>query len=198
MSSAAIRARCTPEEYLVLERRAEFRHEYRDGIITAMAGTTKEHTVIVVNLARELSSQLLERPCNVYATELRLAVANAGLYAYPDLAVVCGEPRFLDEQFDTLLNPNVLIEVLSPSTEAYDRGEKFARYKTLDSLQEYVLVAQDRAHVERYARQGDEWILTEYNRLDDIVRLDSIDCEVPLHRIYIKVLLPDREPPAGA
>jgi Uma2 family endonuclease len=198
MSSAAIRVRCTPEEYLVLERRAEFRHEYRDGIVTAMAGTSKERIRIVVNLAREIDTQLLERPCQVYVTDLRLAVTNAGLYTYPDLAVVCGEPRFLDDQFDTLLNPNVLIEVLSPSTEAYDRGEKFDRYKTLDSLREYVLVAQDRAHVERYARQGDEWILTEYDRPEDILRLDSIDCEVPLHRIYIKVPLPDREPPAGA
>lgn len=198
MSTAARKVRCTPEEYLVLERRAEFRHEYRDGIITAVAGTSKEHIRIVVNLAREIDTQLLERPCEVYVTDLRLAVMNADLYTYPDLAAVCGEPRFLDDQFDTLLNPNVLIEVLSPSTQAYDRGEKFERYKQIESLREYVLVAQDRVHVERFERRGDEWILTEYDQIDDTLRLESIGCEVPLRRIYLKVNLPGREPPPGA
>jgi Uma2 family endonuclease/catechol 2,3-dioxygenase-like lactoylglutathione lyase family enzyme len=155
MSSAAIRARCTPEEYLVLERRAEFRHEYRDGIITAMAGTSREHSLIQTNLSREISTQLRHQPCEVHGDNLRVAVTNANLYTYPDLTIVCGEPRFLDGVFDTPVNPTVLVEVLSPSTEADDRGEKFARYRRLESLREYVLVAQDRARVERFTKRGD-------------------------------------------
>jgi Uma2 family endonuclease len=155
MPTAAARSRPTPEEYLVHERRAQFRHEYRDGVITAMAGTSREHSLIQTNLPREISTQLRHQPCEVHGDNLRVAVTNANLYTYPDLTIVCGEPQFLDGVF-TLTNPTVLVEVLSPSTEADDRGEKFARYRRLDSLREYVLVAQDRARVERFTKRGDE------------------------------------------
>ncbi|HWE36620.1 MAG TPA: Uma2 family endonuclease [Isosphaeraceae bacterium] len=198
MSSAAIRARCTPEEYLVHERRAQFRHEYRDGVITAMAGTSREHSLIAWNIGGELRQQLRGRPCEAYIGEMRVGVDPAGLYTYPDITVVCGGPRFLDDRFDTLVNPDVLVEILSPSTEADDRGEEFARSRRLDSLRDYVLVAQDRVRVERSTRRGDEWVLTEFNSLDDILRLESIDCSIPLREIYDKVPLPDREPPADA
>ncbi|HWE36618.1 MAG TPA: Uma2 family endonuclease [Isosphaeraceae bacterium] len=193
MSTAAARSRPSPEEYLVHERRAQLRHEYRDGVITAMAGTSREHSLILMNLARDVGVQLRHRPCEVHGSDLRVAVTAAGLDTYPDLTIVCGEPQFLDNQFDTLLNPTVVIEILSPSTEDDDRGEKFERYKRLESLREYVLVAQDRARVERFTRRGDEWVLAEFDSLDDVLRLESIGCEIPLREVYAKVAFPDRD-----
>src|SRR5206468_6291774 len=117
--------------------------EYINGQIYAMSGASREHNLIVVNLIRELSSQLRGRPCEVYASDMRVKVRPTGMYTYPDVVAVCGEPRFEDEQVDTLVNPAVIVEVLSPSTEAYDRGQKFAHYRKLESLTEYVLVAQN-------------------------------------------------------
>ena len=154
----------TPEEYLALERKAEYKSEYINGEIYAMSGASRAHILITVNLTRELSTQLRGRPCEVYASDMRVKVSPTGMYTYPDVAAVCGEARFEDGQVDTLTNPSVIIEVLSPSTEAYDRGEKFAHYRKLQSLAEYVLVAQDKMRVEHFARhgeRGEQWVLTE-------------------------------------
>ncbi len=193
MSSAAEKTRYTPEQYLALERKSPIKHEYYDGEMFAMAGASREHNLIAGNLYREISLQLRDRPCEAYISDLRVLVRPTGLYAYPDVVAVCGEPQFQDREVDTLLNPTLIIEVLSPSTEAYDRGSKFAQYRRLESLREYVLVAQDRVCVERYTRQGQEWVLTELNRLEDSLVLASIDCQVALSEIYAKVQFPAGE-----
>jgi Uma2 family endonuclease len=189
MSSAAAKRLYTPQEYLAFERASPIKHEYYDGSIFAMAGTSREHNLIVINLGREVSGQLLDRPCEAYVSDMRVLVSRTGLYTYPDVVAVCGERRFEDSEVDTLLNPNVIIDVLSESTEAYDRGKKFGHYRRLESLREYVLVAQDEVRVERYTRRGDEWILTDLLRLEDTLRLESIGCAVPLRAIYAKVEL---------
>jgi Uma2 family endonuclease len=150
--SAALQ-RLTEAEYLEIERTAEWKSEFFNGEMFAMAGATPEHVLIAGNVAAELRLQLRGRPCRVYPVDLRVKVSDTGLYTYPDVVVVCGEPRFDELRGDTLLNPTLIVEVLSSSTEAYDRGDKFAHYRRLDSLQEYVLVAQDRCRIERFLRQ---------------------------------------------
>ena len=177
----------TPEEYLALERAAETRSEYIDGLLLAQAGASESHILITVNVSRELSTQLRGRPCKVYVTDMRVRVAEGGLYAYPDVVVVCGQPEFQDQEFDVLLNPILIVEVLSSSTEGYDRGLKFARYRRRPSLQDYVLVAQDRLSVERYSRQGEHWVLTEAAKLDDVMDLPSVGCTLALRDVYDKV-----------
>src|SRR5262245_5251681 len=154
MSTASKRS-LSPQEYLAQERLADFRSEYLRGEVFAMAGASYEHTLIKDNLAREAGSQLKNGPCRDLTSDIRLNVDVTCLYTYPDVIIVCGEPQFEDEVFDTLLNPRAVIEVLSDSTEKYDRGTKFAHYRQVPSLQEYVLVAQDRPLLERYVRQGD-------------------------------------------
>jgi Uma2 family endonuclease len=190
MSSAALKTRLTPEQYLAEERKSPLKHEYRDGAMVAMPRANRWHNLIAGNLFGEIRAQLRDRPCEVYMSDVRVKVSPTGLYTYPDVVAVCGERQFEDSEVDTLLNPTTIIEVLSPSTEAYDRGNKFAHYRRLPSLREYVLVAQDRVRVERYTRQGDEWLLTELNRLEDVLRLESIACAVPLSEIYAKVAFP--------
>jgi Uma2 family endonuclease len=182
-------------EYLALERRAESKSEYMDGHIYAMAGASREHNLIGFNIAGELRNQLKNRPCEAYVNDMRVKVAKAqrSRYRYPDVAVVCGKPEFEDDQADTLLNPTLLIEVLSPSTEAADRGEKFADYRRIESLREYLLVSQDQARVERYTRQGAGWLLTVAEGLDATVNLDAIGCALALREVYARVL---EEPPA--
>ena len=182
----------TTEEYLARERMAESKSEYLDGEILAMAGASRAHNLITVNLSREVSQQLRGRPCEAYTADMRVRVHETGLYTYPDIVVACGDIQFEDDQVDTLLNPVVVIEVLSPKTEAYDRGEKFAHYRRLESLQEYILVAQDKVRVERYVRQGDQWVLTELNTFDDILRVEAIDCHVRLGDIYERVTRGER------
>jgi len=180
----------TPEEYLAMERASEYRHEYYQGEITDMTGASREHNLIVANLLAGLHSQLRKRPCEVYANDMRVKVSESGLCTYPDLIVVCSKPQFEDNQFDTLLNPTVIIEVLSHSTEEYDRGKKFARYRKLDSLTDYLLVAQDRMHVEQFTRQqNDTWLFSEAEQPTAVIRLASIDSELLLETIYEKVSL---------
>ncbi len=180
----------TPEQYLALERQASYKSECVNGGIFAMAGASREHNQIAFNIVGELHGQLKNRPCLAYVSDMRVKVSATGLYTYPDVAALCGEPQFEDEQMDTLLNPSVIIEILSPSTEAYDRGDKFAHYRRLPSLMEYVLIAQDKVRVEHYIRQDKSWVLTELDRLDDRLGLVSIQCEIPLRDIYTKVDLP--------
>jgi Uma2 family endonuclease len=194
MASAARIPRYTPEQYLALERKAEFKSEYYDGFITSMAGTSRAHNLIAGNFGGELRSQLKGRPCETYLSDMRVLVSRSGLYTYPDLIVVCSEPRFLDDLSDTLLNPTVIVEVLSPTTESYDRGKKFGHYRRLESLKEYVLVAQDEVFVERFSRQGDIWQLADWTSIDETLSLASIDCHVPLREIYVRIEFPNVRP----
>lgn len=192
--------RYTPEEYLALERQGQFRSEYVNGEIYAMSGASREHNVIAVNVTRELSNQLRQGPCEVYTADMRVMVDETGMYAYPDVVVSCGEPEFEDRQVDTLLNPTVIVEVLSPSTEAYDRGAKFAHYRRLPSLREYVLVAQDRPAVTRYVFDGQQWIFSEVTDLEGTVNLTSIGCTLALRDVYERVEFREGAggPPQGA
>ena len=187
VETPASRAFLTPEEYLTKEREALTKSEYRDGQIYAMPGASRKHNLITTHTVGELYIQLRDRSCEVYPSDMRVKVSAAGLYTYPDVIVVCDEPRFDDTHFDTLLNPTVLIEVLSPSTAAYDRGDKFAAYQKLDSLCEYVLISQDSVYVEHYLRHGQEWDLTEFRSCNDVFHLTSIGCELSLQAIYAKV-----------
>jgi Uma2 family endonuclease len=188
--SAHFLHRLTPEQYLEVERAAEYKSEYYRGYLYAMAGGTYAHGLIIANLVRELGNALRGRDCAVTASDVRLLVPPGDYYTYPDLMVVCGERRFAGQQRDTLLNPVVIVEVLSDSTEAQDRGGKFARYRAIESLQEYVLVAQNEARVERFQRQpGGEWLLTEWTGLDSACQFDSLGCCIPLAEIYDKVPL---------
>jgi Uma2 family endonuclease len=185
----------TPAEYLARERVAETKSEYRHGEIVAMTGVSRAHNLIAGNLFRHLSQQLLSGGCETYMSDVRVRVSKTGLYTYPDLAISCEPIQFEDDHVDTLLNPVVVIEVLSPSTEAYDRGEKFAHYRRLDSLQEYLLVSQDTMRVERYVRQGEQWVLSEVSAADDVLEIGAIGCSVRLGDVYHRVRLADRSLP---
>jgi len=178
----------TPEQYLEAERKAEYKSEYYQGVVYAMAGGSPVHSLIAMNLGGELRQALKKRRCFVYSSDLRLRVTPAGLYTYPDIQVLCGEPLFADDQKDTLTNPTVVVEILSKSTEARDRGFKFSQYRKIESLQECFLVSQLEPRVERYLRQpGDQWLLTESTGLDGSFRSESLACSIPLAEVYDKV-----------
>ncbi len=178
----------TPEEYLKLERTSAQKHEYSRGEIFAMGGASARHVLIVGNVARELGNQLRDRRCTVYSVDLRVSVSPDGLYTYPDVIVVCGDPQFIDTELDTLTNPTLIVEVLSESTKNYDRGEKFEQYRQILSFAEYLLIAQDKIHVEHYLRQNDgSWILTETNDPGAVIELASINCRLSVTEIYAKV-----------
>lgn len=180
----------TPEEYLALERQAEYKSEYYDGEIFAMTGASRKHNLIALNIGAELRNQLKGRACEAYSSDMRVHVPATSLYTYPDVAIVCGAAQFADEFVDTLLNPVLLVEVLSKSTARYDRTGKFSDYRSIPSFAEYLRVAQDEHRVEHYARQPDaRWLLTEYRTLADVVQLDSIQCSQSLKEIYDKVEL---------
>lgn len=196
MATPAAQTHLTPEEYIAFERKflpdSEIvRHEYMNGEIVPMSGASFAHNLITGNISGGLHTYLRGSRCVVFANAMCISIPTARSYFYPDVSVVCEEPRFEDDVFDMLLNPIVVIEVLSASTEAYDRGEKFARYRQLPSMQEYVLVAQDRVLVEHYRRQEKQWILTDFQTLDEILPLTSIQCELPLPEIYKRVTFPD-------
>ena len=189
MATAAAQTYITPQEYIALERKAKYKSEYLNGHIIAMAGASSKHNLIVGDIFYALYPQLIGRGCDIFTNDMRVRPNPRDSYFYPDVVVVCGEPQFEDEAFDTLLNPIVIVEVLSPSTEAYDRGEKFRRYQQLASLKEYVLVSQDKVWVEHHRRHGAQWILSHYRSLEEVLPLPSIGCEVPLHDIYARVIL---------
>jgi Uma2 family endonuclease len=181
----------TSQDYLAIERAAETKSEYLDGEMVAMTGTSRWHNLIVTNLVRDLSQQLKQRPCEVYSNDQRVRIPTTGLYTYPDLVVACAEPRFEDDELDTLLNPVLLVEVLSPSTESYDRGKKFEHYRTLDSLVEYLLVSQDEVLLEQFVRQeAGAWRFTATSGREGAVELPSIGCTLALAEVYDKVPLP--------
>ena len=187
---AAAPTHLSPAEYLAWERKTTFKNEYLNGAILAMSGASEAHNLITMNISTGLYNQLIERECRVYAGAMRVGI-DAGSYLYPDVVVVAGKPRFEDDVFDTLLNPAVVVEVLSPSTEARDRGEKFAQSRQLASLQEYILVSQETVHVEHYLRQGPQWLLTEFRHIEAVLPIVSAECELPLQHIYRLVEFPD-------
>ena len=181
----------TPEEYLGSERRAKYKSEYIHGEVFTMPAANHAHNLITVAIATELNIQLRGRGNDVYANAMRVRTSPTGSYFYPDVAVVCDKPRFEDNVFDTLLNPILVVEVLSPSTEVYDKGEKFAHYQELTSLREYILVSQDRIRVEHYRLMGTQWVGKEFHASEDVLLLDSIECKLPLRDIYTRVIFSD-------
>lgn len=187
--SSQINLNITPAEYLRLERQSKHKSEYVNGEIFAMTGASRKHNLIGGNIFGELRQQLRSRPCEAYVGDMRVKVTATGLYTYPDVVVVCGEPKFEDDYLDTLLNPTLLIEVLSPSTERYDRIAKSSYYRTPDSLAEHLLVAQDEVRLEQYTKQPDgTWLQFECTSLDDVVELSSIGCSLALCDVYDKVV----------
>ena len=187
----------TPQEYLAREREAATKSEYYAGKVYALAGASRNHSAIVPNLAYLLIGQLKGRPCQVFTSDMRVKVSASGLYTYPDVAVVCGRPHFDDQVEDTLLNPTVIIEVLSRSTEAYDRGDKFAHYRALESLQDYLLIAQDIARIGHFTRQPDgAWLFAESSGPDAVVDIPSIQCRLSLAEVYDKIELTSPSSPA--
>jgi Uma2 family endonuclease len=195
--SAQPQPRLTPEEYLELDRASPYRNEYFDGRMYAMAGGTHRQSVVISNLARELGNALKKRPCLISVADARVRTSGR-LYTYSDVAVVCGPPKFADDRKDTLLNPVLVIEVLSPSTEAHDRGLKFGQYRQLESLVEYALVSQEEPRVEIFRRQpSGDWLLSESTGLDASCRFASVDCSIALAEIYDKVTF-DEGPTAPA
>ena len=184
MSSIAARTYLTPEEYIAAERKATFKSEYLSGEIVAMSGASNEHNLITMNTSTALYNQLADRGCRVYASDMRVGISAGVSYCYPDIAVTCDKPRFEDDVFDTLINPQVIIEVLSDSTAGCDRGEKFIRYRQLESLQEYILISQDQVRVKHYLRQGEQWHPSEFSTLENVLSLTSIKAELPLKQIY--------------
>ncbi len=187
MSSLAAQTIYTPEEYLALERKATLKSEYLNGEILAMSGASNAHNLITLDIGTELNIQLRERECLVYTNDMRVRTSPRGSYFYPDVVVVCGKPHFEDNVFDTLLNPVLVMEVLSPSTEVYDKGEKFRHYQELSSLREYILVSQDRVRVEQYRLTQTQWVQTEFQAREDVLPLVSIGCELLLQDIYRRV-----------
>jgi len=184
----------TPEQYLAMERSAEFKSEYFDGQVYAMAGGTYPHATILTNVSGELRQALKQKPCTVTSSEARLRVSPGGLYTYPDVMVVCGEAKFAADQTDTLLNPTLIVEVLSPSTEANDRGFKFGQYRKLESLRTYVLVSSSEPLVEKFDRQGETWVFSESVGLDAVCRFESLDCQILLPDIYHRVTFSEANP----
>jgi Uma2 family endonuclease len=184
----SVATRVTPEEYLERERKAETKSEYRNGEIVAMAGASFAHTVITTNVAGELRQLLKGTYCTVHTTDLRLAVSAAGLYTYPDVTVVCGKPVLVTDQFDTLSYPVLVVDVLSKSTQDYDLGQKYASYRAIPSLIDYVTVAQDRVHIQQHTRQPDHnWLRREFTELGAAIILESLGIELSVAEVYSNV-----------
>jgi Uma2 family endonuclease len=183
MATAALN-RYTPEEYLALERHAEFRSEYIDGRIIAMTGGSIPHNYIVGNIYAGLLARFLGGPCHIFFADVKVRFGRGTNYTYPDVMALCGAPGYGDEHKEVLTNPALIVEVLSRSTEAYDRGEKFRGYKAIESLREYLLVSQDEVRVEHFVRHGDLWPATLTTDLDAVVELRSVGCSIPMREIY--------------
>ncbi len=183
----------TPEEYLALELAAEYKSQYVDGEIFAMTGNQPWHIKVAGNIFAGLHSRLRGRPCDLYFSEMRLRVKAGGMYTYPDVMALCGQAKYeTTENPHSLLNPQVIVEVLSPSTEAFDRGGKFARYRLLESLTDYVLVSAERMQIEHFVRQPDgRWMMSEYNEPHHQLPLVSVEAVLPLSEIYEQVEFSD-------
>ena len=190
MSSAASTPKLTAQEYLAIERDVEDKHEFYDGEMFAMGGASREHNLLVFNLGVTLGPQIRSRDCEAYLNDMRVHIALNNSCTYPDVVITCKKPRFEDETLDTLTNPQVVIEVLSKSTEQFDRGTKFEYYRSIDSLMEYVLVAQDRKHIDHFLRQSDgSWLMREASGDTGVIELPSIGCQLSLADIYAKVAI---------
>ena len=177
-------------EYLKLERSADYRSEYHEGQILAMAGASRNHNRIVTNASTSIDIQLKNRDCNNYSSDMRIRVQNGDRYLYPDIVVTCGVEKFEDDNTDTLLNPIAIFEVLSKTTEAYDRGLKFLYYQTIESLQEYVLISQNPQRIEVYHKQTDgNWRYHSFHNTPDKIALQSINCILDTNDVYFKVFL---------
>jgi Uma2 family endonuclease len=178
----------SPEEYLTLERRAEFKSEYVDGVMYAMAGDSERLNLIAANIIAAIGSQLRDLPCRVYPSDLKVRVPNSRRFFYPDVSIVCGETQFADDEKDVVLNPVVVVEVLSESTAAFDRGKKFQSYQQIESLREYLLVSQDEYVVEHFLRQNDgHWLYTKAGGLEEALALPTVKCQLALRDVYSKV-----------
>ena len=178
----------TPEEYLAAERLSETRSEYLDGGVSPMTGGSINHIRIVLNVSAELKNQLGDRDCDVLPTEMKVRLQESRKFFYPDISVVCGNPQFHDARTDVILNPDLVVEVLSPSTEAFDRGEKFQAYQTIESLKEYLLVAQDRPFIEQFVRsETGKWEYAAAIGLESSLTLPSIECTLNLTAVYKRV-----------
>jgi Uma2 family endonuclease len=181
----------TPEQYLEIERKADYKSEYFNGEMFAMAGAQQAHNQLVASLVRELGQRFRGRPCDVYPSDMRVYVKSTGLYTYPDVTAAWGEQLFADGQTDTLLDPSLIVEVLSPSTEACDRGRKFEQYRSIESLREYLVVASDRVHADLYSRQSDgRWLLTSASRPEDSLTFESVGAQIVLSDLHEKVEFP--------
>lgn len=174
----------TEEEYLAFERASDTRHEFLSGRVYSMAGASREHNLITGNVAGEIRSQLKGKPCETYSNDMRVRVPRTGLYTYPDVVVVCGKPIFTDDHNDTLVNPTLIVEVLSPTTEAYDRGEKFRDYRSIESFSEYVLIAQNKMAVDHFVKQNNIWIIRE---VEQEIRLVAFPCILTFAEIYDRI-----------
>jgi len=180
------------EQYLELERKNEIHHEYLRGEIFAMSGGTADHSSLAVHNLAAMLSQIDDGPCQAFNSDLRVRVAASGLYTYPDISVVRGEPLFRDDTRDPLLNPVLIVEVLSQSTASYDRGEKFRHYQSIPTLQTYILVSSDRVRVERFTRAGtDTWTYRASDGLDAVLAIETPPLTIPLQSIYRRLVLPD-------
>ena len=178
----------TTEQYLALERESEIKSEYFGGEIFAMAGASREHNIISTNIVRALGNQLLEKPCNIFSSDMKVKIKEINKFTYPDIVVVCGNEEYDDEYNDILLNPIVIIEILSDSTEAYDRGRKFQHYRFTPSLREYILVSQNHCFVEKYVRKDDNtWNLYSYENMKETMTIDTVKCQISLSDIYHRV-----------
>lgn len=187
--STVRKIKLSPQEYLALERQALNKSEYYNGEVFAFAGASEPHNLIVVNVLALFHQQLKSKPCKVYPSDMRVKVSQTGLYTYPDVTVVCGEAEVEDEYLDTLLNPTLIVEVLSPSTEKDDRIVKFAHYRRLPTVKEYILIAQDSVRLEQYVRQIDgRWLLSEYSDLEATTEIPSLGCELSMKDVYDKVV----------
>lgn len=173
------------EDYLIAERAATEKHEYYKGEIFAMSGASLRHNKIQMNLTRRIGNILDGKPCDIFGSDLRVHIPSNSLFTYPDAVIVCGEPQLLDDTQDTVLNPTVIFEVLSPSTQSYDRGDKFKLYRDIPSLQEYILVATDKLGVEQYCKQPDgTWTLQELKNITSAITIFTINCTLPLAQLY--------------
>jgi Uma2 family endonuclease len=186
----AVVTKISVEEYLELERSSNVRHEYLDGELREMPGGNNKHSLLKVNVVTALRVELRGKPCTLYNSDLKIKLPKPKLYTYPDASVVAGESAFENSKNDALLNPRLILEVLSKSTESYDRGEKFEHYQTVESFTDYLLVSQTSYRVEHYLRQTDDtWLLKIYRGLEARVIIVSLGCELSLAAIYEGVML---------
>lgn len=187
--------RMTEAEYYEFERNSDIKYEFLNGEVYAMAGASYEHNQIFSATLASLFAKLRGKGCIVNPSDQKLKVMETGFIAYPDISVICGEPIFAGEEYDTITNPVLIIEILSPSTEGYDRGKKFQNYREIPTLQEYLLISQDKAHIEAYTMQNGKWVLTDIIGLDSIYKFSSVDCQIALADVYETVTFPENNEP---